>query len=226
MRSNVSERKRADFTASCARFNAASRCSAISCESDGMPRQRRRRRFIGATRCTSTSNSRAGPSSPANHLSSALIVTVCGSCKRAANNDIAARSRRNPTRIWCTPSGSPLVRAPWLLTIWFKQASPTILNASRVLVPTDNSTGADRHFFFAVDELVAAFRFALDRKSRRVAAFKLELDFAQWQGAFAGLDRAAIQGQFYRMSIGDQRIDGSVHPRLERRPQPAAQLLG
>jgi len=123
--SSVSTRKRAESTASRARLSAASRRCAISCESDGMPRQCPPRFRIGATtRFMRTSSSRAGPSSPASHLSSALMAAVCGPCRRTRNNDTAARSRRNPTRIWCTPSGSPFISAGSLSMICLRQATP------------------------------------------------------------------------------------------------------
>src|SRR5262249_39277796 len=78
--SGVSTPKRFDCTAFCARVTAASRFLASSSMNDRTPSRFVRCLFIGATtRFTSTSNSRAGPSSPVSHLSSALIPAVCGS---------------------------------------------------------------------------------------------------------------------------------------------------
>src|SRR5262245_25166556 len=125
------------------RARAAARCCVRSRERPEMPCNRECRRFTGATtRVTSTSSSRAGPSSPVSHLSSSLSAADCGSCKTSANSDIAARSRRKPTRIWCTPSGSSASSAGTLSITCLRHASPMALKASRVLVPRDRSMGA------------------------------------------------------------------------------------
>ena len=80
--SSVSARNPSDRTASCARVSAAARCCVRSRERVEIPCNRECRRFTGATaRVTSTSRSRAGPSSPVNHLSCSLSAAVCGSCR-------------------------------------------------------------------------------------------------------------------------------------------------
>src|SRR5262245_28123847 len=53
-----------------------------------------------------------------------------------------ARSRRSPTRIWCTPSGSPASSAGSLSSTCLRHASAMALKASRVLVPGERSLGA------------------------------------------------------------------------------------
>src|SRR5262245_22622935 len=139
--SSVRARNRGERTASWARASASARCCVRSCERPEMPSRRECRRRTGATTCvTSTSSSRAGPSSPVSHFSSSLSAVVCGSCRISANKEVAARSRRSPTRIWCTPSGSPASSAGSLPIICLRQASPTALKPSRVVAPGERST--------------------------------------------------------------------------------------
>src|SRR5262249_11852929 len=57
------------------------------------------------TSVKNTSSSRAGPSSPVIHLSSALRACVCASSTIAENKEMAVRNRRNATRRLMQPFG-------------------------------------------------------------------------------------------------------------------------
>ena len=74
--------------------DAARRCER-SRDSPETPSSRECRRRTGATtRVTSTSSSRAGPSSPVSHFSSSLSAAVWGSRRISANREMAARNPR------------------------------------------------------------------------------------------------------------------------------------
>jgi hypothetical protein len=82
-------------------FRAMSRVSAASCETvrTALHCGLSPRLAGSSTRFRKTSNSRAGPNSSVSHFSSDFIALVSDTSKILENSEIAARSRRKPTRI-------------------------------------------------------------------------------------------------------------------------------
>src|SRR5262249_51640484 len=81
-----------------------------------------------------TSRSRAGDRLWVTHLSSALTNSVWGPATMFEQNDVAARKRRSPMRIWCNASESRDLTPASLAKTCVRHDRARIRNASAALV--------------------------------------------------------------------------------------------